>query len=512
MRLWAAILLFCVGISASAELITVYPDGVNQELEPLISVYLDGVPPNGDEPAGEPPIVPSGTVERQQFLDELFTDTSDVGTNFMLGVNSPLFVAPATTIDDHYDMNGTTMAIINGAGVGMGDFDGTSGSISAWVRVDADDGAANVFVSADDTSVGGTEIQVLYDLASDYIRVKCAVDGVAQWDIHTPADSTDALIGTIASVIVTHNGTRVNGIWINGVSNAMTDTVTTDLTAWFSDFAAATNPWDTWTLGAEQQIGSQANFFDGSIWDVIIWNDVALTESQVTNYVFNNKVGHGAIALDLIDPNLDDLVLNYPLEYLSGTTFGDESVNGNNGINNGSTFSTASTNGFSSMNGTTDEITSTSILGISGSAARTYMGWYLRDASTNFDPLFVHGVTGTRTKFQPYIDSNDEFHLFVGNGEVKFIVVSNLGVWEHYALVYVSGSDIDEIKLYINGVDRGAAVGTNANPLDTTDTTLLIGEFSSGNWGGDVDDIRVYDVALSSNAVFNIHAETASVH
>ena len=78
----------------------------------------------------------------------------------------------------------------------------------------------------------------------------------------------------------------------------------------------------------------------------------------------------------------------------------------------------------------------------------------------------------------------------------------NLGQWYHYAGSY----DGQTIRYYVNGVEINSAACTSA--IVDTETAFLIGAVNwttpGFRWGGVIDDVRIYDRALTSNEVFRI--------
>ena len=91
------------------------------------------------------------------------------------------------------------------------------------------------------------------------------------------------------------------------------------------------------------------------------------------------------------------------------------------------------------------------------------------------------------------------------NGVYKYAAATNdlnLGQWYHYAGSY----DGQTIRYYVNGVEINSAACTSA-PVDTK-KAFLIGAVNwpdpGFRWGGVIDDVRIYDRALSSNEVYRI--------
>lgn len=112
-----------------------------------------------------------------------------------------------------------------------------------------------------------------------------------------------------------------------------------------------------------------------------------------------------------------------------------------------------------------------------------YSGFHLSVSSSN---SVVRGYlwSGTTTKKQV-------------NG-----VALPVGGWAHVALTY----DMQNVTLYVNGVQVATSVYTE--PLGTPTNNVFI---SRGGWtnnysfGGDIDDVRIYDYGLSADTVKAIY-------
>lgn len=81
--------------------------------------------------------------------------------------------------------------------------------------------------------------------------------------------------------------------------------------------------------------------------------------------------------------------------------------------------------------------------------------------------------------------------------------------WHHIAF---TSDGSTQPKLYIDGVQRGTAQSNN-NSYYSSSQPVLIGAFSASsayNLTGRIDQVRIYNTALSSTDVSNLYAETAS--
>ncbi|MGW4467699.1 LamG-like jellyroll fold domain-containing protein [Micromonospora sp. NPDC004704] len=84
-----------------------------------------------------------------------------------------------------------------------------------------------------------------------------------------------------------------------------------------------------------------------------------------------------------------------------------------------------------------------------------------------------------------------------------------LGVWTH--LVGVYDADANQLKLYINGALRGSSSQPSAwNATRAFQIGNATSGQASGDWvAGDIDDVRVYDLALTSPEIGQLARDTA---
>lgn len=84
------------------------------------------------------------------------------------------------------------------------------------------------------------------------------------------------------------------------------------------------------------------------------------------------------------------------------------------------------------------------------------------------------------------------------------------GQWVHVAVTY----DLNSVRLFYNGVLNGSAV-TDGSPIASSVTDLLIGAVFTGggineNYHGRIDDVRIYNRALSTADLMEIQLSTAA--
>ena len=94
------------------------------------------------------------------------------------------------------------------------------------------------------------------------------------------------------------------------------------------------------------------------------------------------------------------------------------------------------------------------------------------------------------------------------NGHLWGLQNLNLSAgWHHIAVTYPAGGQSSAIKIYIDGVLQTAGtLGGSAQSVNTGSSIAQIGRNAAGTsyYGGDVDDVRIYDVQLSDAEVMNV--------
>ncbi|MCH7557674.1 MAG: discoidin domain-containing protein [Planctomycetes bacterium] len=197
------------------------------------------------------------------------------------------------------------------------------------------------------------------------------------------------------------------------------------------------------------------------------------------------------------EPNSAGLIGHWEFDEGFGTTAGDSSGNGNDGtINGGPQWVTGQIGGALDFDGVDDFVftgKSASDLGIDANKPKTVTAWVYTRAFNNggiFD-------LGNRSDGQDFslrtLDTDNRWRTqhWGGANDHDFDYPA-LNVWVHFALVY----DGTESTVYANGI----VVSSKATNLNTTDNN----PFQIGVYGwqvdyfdGIIDDVRIYDYALS---------------
>ncbi|CAH8282413.1 putative secreted protein (Por secretion system target) [Mariniflexile fucanivorans] len=172
------------------------------------------------------------------------------------------------------------------------------------------------------------------------------------------------------------------------------------------------------------------------------------------------------------------------------------------------------------------KIESDNALFITGNSARTFAAWIRFDDISSGGGSHVILNMGDRfSAAQGRVTwtldgANNRIQIAVGGGnvngnyDVNGITTPSLeevGVWHHVAFTYAGGTTLNDVKFYIDGVQTTNDGGSSTVAFNTTSDKLVIGsrghQNNSQKWfdGGGIDDLRVYDSALSAAQITSIY-------
>ena len=236
---------------------------------------------------------------------------------------------------------------------------------------------------------------------------------------------------------------------------------------------------------------SGSEYFAGQMDDVRIY-DTALTQQQIS------------------DIASADFQLHFDLDTASLTTVIDSSVYQRNGIlMNSPTHITGYSGSAVSFDGVDDYIAVSGYKGVTGNSSRTCCAW-VKSTGSNDIILSWGDYTVAGGKWVVRIHSNGTLRAEVQGGYIYGSTLINDGNWHHIAVVLEDdgSTDISEASLYVDGVlDTIAASGSCS--VDTENVqNVEIGTYTrySGSeyFAGQMDDIRIYNSALTENQIQEI--------
>ena len=163
-----------------------------------------------------------------------------------------------------------------------------------------------------------------------------------------------------------------------------------------------------------------------------------------------------------------------------------------------------------------DDRVSTPYAGISGNAARTTCAWFKCYGATGaYQSIFSYGGGVNGSRWAIYIHEDD--------GRIVNAIwtgracgdTTNLwdGQWHHVAVTFPpDGTHTRDIKIYLDGYED-ATWYVNGDTQTINTSTLFAFEIGHGNGGanrpfnGLIDDVRVYDRALSGDEILALASE-----
>ena len=228
----------------------------------------------------------------------------------------------------------------------------------------------------------------------------------------------------------------------------------------------------------------------------------------------------------------DDLVFWYPFDEADGATTTDYSLNGRdatlknmNGSNRvggkiGRALSFDNPNTITSSDGTGQHLD----LGAwSFGGTHTFTAWVKVDEWRSKAPLlFLSGTDEVNLGFD--IDANGQLGAFraqykgTAGGDESFSSGNSLaqwGQWIHLAIVQSDdGANLSTTKFYKNGTIFATSSAGKTAPDAVSRTPQYIGRSDASNdygyFAGDLDEVRLYRIALSASEINEVYSETNS--
>ena len=150
-----------------------------------------------------------------------------------------------------------------------------------------------------------------------------------------------------------------------------------------------------------------------------------------------------------------------------------------------------------------------------GDSTRSVTGWFKADTGNQGQTFFAYGPNVAGKRFSIAADRTQVLVAVSGHAwGVNGLELQD--GWHHVAVTY-AGGDSDDISVYLDGELQSAStlVGSPQR-IDTRTGPAAIGRNVGGtkHYTGLIDDVRLYDVALSAEhvlALFEEHTQTVLV-
>lgn len=305
-------------------------------------------------------------------------------------------------------------------------------------------------------------------------------------------------------VVVTSNGTETK-LYLNGVEETVIIVQGSNSGYWLS---SVTNRVNTNIGRTERQ--TITDYFDGMIEDIRLYNH-AISEQEIAT-IYN--AGNGTLSQSLIKvyPTAKEPIHHWKLQEENGTTVNDASSKTNLTNSNATVNQTGKIDKAYSFNGSSSKLTLPSVL--ESNSTGSISAWIYLNAVDNNVRIILSESDGTTSEYFRFYNYGDDlrFNLRTGGsfiGSVQAESSLSVNTW-HNVIVTADGN---EYKMYVDGLEQtltdidGVLQNTGNWNNATTVNEAYIGVFndSSSYFDGSMEDIRVYDYALSDQEVKNIY-------
>jgi len=374
-------------------------------------------------------------------------------------------------------------------------------SLSGWFNRDTFTTDDTIIAKKNSSAIGDAGYIAYIDATTDQLIFKIS-DGTNEYSL-TSKTAFTASGWNFFTVSWANTGPSGSRMYINGLDNNATHNAGT--------WSISDDPTNALVLalGAESDAGGP---FDGKLDEIRLYTGT-LTSAQAKALYDASAPdkGNSSASQPQGTGRLDSGLAGYwKLDENTGTSASDASTNGNTGtLTNGPTWTTGQIGSAVDFDGVDDYVTaagSTSSANITGPL--TVSAWI--KPGTNSGNQYIVGKWNGATLLNYLLRVNTSgttVTFFVGDGNVDNGASGtvSVGAWSHVVGLW----DGVDTKIYINGV----FVAKAATPLppDASGTSLFFGQGSGsggGPYNGDLDEVRVYNRALSADEVGQLYRLT----
>jgi hypothetical protein len=318
--------------------------------------------------------------------------------------------------------------------------------------------------------------------------------------------------GTIKSndwnnIIFTVNQSQEVTLYINGIARD---------TGSFSEMSVDSG--NIFSIGSFENNSRYPVVYVDPIDDVRLY-DRALSAEEITRLYDLGGTTHINTTINTNDALENGLVGHWTFDGDLNTQVTDRSGNGNDGYIVGSATSSMVSIGkigqALEFDGVDDEISLENQEVFDPSSAITISVW-ARRTSTDRDFLVSHGgaVSAATTNYFFEIQDDDTVRLVLSNGDTSADIISTATYLDREWHLFTGTWDGTTIRGYVDGV-QFSDTQAFAGPLNSQDDELVFGnrsDFGSIPFGGSLDDVRIYDRALSDEEVTRLYDLGGTTH
>jgi len=373
------------------------------------------------------------------------------------------------------------------------------------------------------------EVSIAIKFAPDFILG----DGTNRflYDADTPINAYLAyIVGSTGNLVFYLGGTGMTQItkatilpyWKVGEENVLiiVGNATTDRTdAYLNGNKIKNQDTTAWTASnpATISIGARANGadrFNGKIHYLKVWNRL-LTDNEVANLSADRKTTAQT-------PSRTGLVGHWNMDSndINGTTVLDRSGNNKNGtISSTPTTATGKIGQSLNFNGSSQvlSIDDSTLYNFTATTPFTISAWVKPTATITTFSHIAGRMAGSINRYSIHIDSSSRFSSLVGGTTGGGYTVSTnippVGEWTLLTMTYDGSSNLNGVTNYLNGVS--VKVGSSSvisGELYSEAFTIGRDTTTAYPFNGSIDDVRIYNYALSAQEVSELYNSAKSSH
>ncbi|WP_445474203.1 disaggregatase related repeat-containing protein [Methanococcoides methylutens] len=208
-----------------------------------------------------------------------------------------------------------------------------------------------------------------------------------------------------------------------------------------------------------------------------------------------------------------NLIADWKFDENTGTIAVDSSGNNNDGTISGATWTQGiAGNAALSFDGVDDYVDAGNGASLNNPGNQITMEAWVYPTSLSESYIISKHPGDTVTSGYNLLITQNKFYFRLGDGTTRYQLVSPHGMstntWYHVAAVY----DGTSMKIYRNGTELSGSTPFSGN-IGANSYNVTIGKSVSGtsySWNGDIDDVKIYDRALSGEEILSHYNEGAS--
>ena len=281
--------------------------------------------------------------------------------------------------------------------------------------------------------------------------------------------------------------------------------------------------------GATQQFTATGTYSNGSTQNLtssVTWSSSSTSVATITSAGLATGVGPGTTTIQATSGSISGsttltvgLIGWWKFDDGSGTTAADSSGNGNTmTLFNGVSWVAGENGGYAISGNGTNQYGTVPAINLSGTSTVTVAFWANRTYSTTVESVMLEDSTN-------YNNSTTGFGFFPDDTQCKGIQAAvhgnvgysvncysqpSSGVWHHLAIIYdKTQAGSNQTALYIDGVlqtpTSNLVTAQNTNSFGNNPIYLFSRDGSQYFNAGEVDDLRIYDQALTAAQIEQLY-------